>query len=285
MNISGLHKMMINHLEAIFDVSEIESFFYMLIDYRFKFNKIEYVLNKDYLLSKDDIIFFDEVIARLKQEEPIQYIVGETVFYDLKFYVNSSTLIPRPETEELVDWVVKDNFSKKTVNILDIGTGSGCIPITLSKNIENSIVTSVDVSEKALQVAKKNAYINNVEVSFIKDTILEPTKINGSDNVFDVIISNPPYVRDLEKREIKKNVLSYEPHLALFVEDDDPLIFYRKISQYALNHLNEKGVLYFEINQYLAKETILLLKKIGFKNIELRKDLSGNDRMIKAFNF
>ncbi len=285
MNISGLHKMMINHLEAIFDVSEIESFFYILIDYRFKFNKIEYVLNKDYLLSKDDIIFFDEVIARLKQEEPIQYIVGETVFYDLKFYVNSSTLIPRPETEELVDWVVKDNFSKKTVNILDIGTGSGCIPITLSKNIENSIVTSVDVSEKALQVAKKNAYINNVEVSFIKDTILEPTKINGSDNVFDIIISNPPYVRDLEKREIKKNVLSYEPHLALFVEDDDPLIFYRKISQYALNHLNEKGVLYFEINQYLAKETILLLKKIGFKNIELRKDLSGNDRMIKAFNF
>lgn len=285
MNISGLYKMMINHLEAIFDVSEIESFFYILIDYRFKFNKIDYVLNKDYLLSKDDIIFFDEVIARLKQEEPIQYIVGETVFYDLKFYVNSSTLIPRPETEELVDWVVKDNFSKKTVNILDIGTGSGCIPITLSKNIENSIVTSVDVSEKALQVAKKNAHINNVEVSFIKDTILEPTKINGSDNVFDVIISNPPYVRDLEKREIKKNVLSYEPHLALFVEDDDPLIFYRKISQYALNHLNKKGVLYFEINQYLAKETILLLKKIGFKNIELRKDLSGNDRMIKAFNF
>ncbi|MDC3388772.1 peptide chain release factor N(5)-glutamine methyltransferase, partial [Flavobacteriaceae bacterium] len=203
------------------------------------------------------------------------------------FEVDENTLIPRPETEELVEWIIKDQvlLKKKDLRILDIGTGSGCIPITLSKNISNSVVTSVDVSEKAIQVAKRNAKTNKVEVCFINDTILAPETINNSKYVFDVIVSNPPYVRNLEKQEIKNNVLAYEPHLALFVADDDALIFYDRITKYALKHLKKDGVLYFEINQYLGVATVELVKKLGFKNVELRKDMFGNDRMIKAFGF
>jgi release factor glutamine methyltransferase len=269
------------------DKTEIESFFYILIEHRLHLSKVDFLMNPNVRISQVDKDFFSAVLLRLKNEEPIQYILNQTFFYGLPFEVDENTLIPRPETEELVEWIIKDQvlLKKKDLRILDIGTGSGCIPITLSKNISNSVVTSVDVSEKAIQVAKRNAKTNKVEVCFINDTILDPETINNSKYVFDVIVSNPPYVRNLEKQEIKNNVLAYEPHLALFVADDDALIFYDRITKYALKHLKKDGVLYFEINQYLGVATVELVKKLGFKNVELRKDMFGNDRMIKAFGF
>jgi len=278
-------------LATVFEKTEVESFFYLLIDFRLNLSKMDFLLAPGVEVGAEDALFFESAIQKLRLEQPIQYILGETEFYSLKFKVTEDTLIPRPETEELVDWIVKDysHYKKEegqsNLSILDIGTGSGCIPISLAKNLSKAKVTSVDVSVVAIAIAKENADANNVAVSFISDSILAPKIVSDSKNIFDVIVSNPPYVRNLEKQEIKKNVLNYEPHLALFVEDDDALIFYKKITEYALRHLKKGGVLYFEINQYLGKETVELIKYLGFKTVELRKDMSGNDRMIKAFGF
>lgn len=290
MTLSDFKKELLSELTSINEKSEIDSFFYLLIEYRMKLNKMEFLLNPDVEVSDLDKEFFDIAIKKLKREQPIQYILGETEFYGLAFGVTENTLIPRPETEELVDWIIKDyshyeEEGRSNLSILDIGTGSGCIPISLAKNLSKSNVTTVDVSEKAIKVAKENANQNDIAVDFINDSILNPKIISDSKYMFDVIVSNPPYVRNLEKQEVKKNVLEFEPHLALFVEDDDALIFYKKITEYALNHLKKDGVLYFEINQYLGKETVMLIKNLGFQSVELRKDMSGNDRMIKAFGF
>jgi release factor glutamine methyltransferase len=233
---------------------------------------------------KSEILNWNAILEKLKIQIPIQYIIGTTHFYGLEFIVDENVLIPRPETEELVDWIVKLNSKlskKKNLKILDIGTGSGCIAVSLAKNIPNSEVFAIDVSEKALAIAKKNAILNKVPVTFLHKNILETKDLNQK---FDIIVSNPPYVRNLEKAEIKPNVLDNEPHLALFVPDNDPLIFYKKIAELAAANLNPNGQLFFEINQYLGKETQELLEYIGLKNIELRKDIYGNDRMI-ACNF
>ena len=239
-------------------------------------------LSPNFQISEEEVQKWEAIISELKTEKPIQYIIGETWFYDSKFYVNEHTLIPRPETEELVDWIVS-KFPKtqnpKAITVLDIGTGTGCIPISIKKNIPQAEVFAIDVSEEALKVAKRNAIENKVEVHFILQNILDAEKLESK---FDVIVSNPPYVRNLEKEEIKKNVLEYEPHLALFVEDNDALLFYRKIAQLAKESLTENGKLFFEINQYLGKETFELLEQLGFQNIELRKDIYSNDRMIKC---
>ena len=216
----------------------------------------------------------------------------------MKFEVNENTLIPRPETEELVEWIIESwklevgswkSENQKRINVLDIGTGTGCIPITLKTNLPQANVSAIDVSENALEVAKRNAELNKVEVNFIQANILEvedvskiQTSISQLPTNFDIIVSNPPYVRNLEKQEIKKNVLDYEPHLALFVEDTDALLFYRKIAQLSIKNLSPNGLLFFEINQYLGKETVELLENLGFKNIELKKDMFGNDRMIRC---
>jgi release factor glutamine methyltransferase len=238
------------------------------------------------------LLRWESVLSELKKEKPIQYILGETEFYGLPFLVNENTLIPRPETEELVEWIIKSTkyeIQSTKLRILDIGTGSGCIAISLAKNFPNAEVSAIDVSEKALATAKKNAEINKVEVDFINVDILKindlvelPTSNFQLPTQFDIIVSNPPYVRNLEKAEIKSNVLEYEPHLALFVEDTDALLFYRKIAQLAQQNLSENGKLFFEINQYLGKETVELLEDLGFKNIELKKDIYGNDRMIRS---
>jgi release factor glutamine methyltransferase len=238
------------------------------------------VLNPDVTITAKDDTFFKTAIRELKNEKPIQYIIGSTEFYGLNFKVTEATLIPRPETEELVDWILKEHSDKNKISILDIGTGSGCIPISLTKNLSNATVTTLDVSEEAISVAKENAKTHSVSVNFIHDNMLTYSDVSQK---YDVIVSNPPYVRNLEKQEIKKNVLEHEPHLALFVEDNDPLIFYRKITEFAVSNLTENGVLYFEINQYLGQETIDLVKSYGFTSVELRKDLSGNNRMLKAF--
>jgi release factor glutamine methyltransferase len=274
----------INSLLPFYDEMEAESFFYLILENRYQLRRIDLALDAEKEFSDVEISNWNVILEKLKTQIPIQYILGTTHFYGSEFVVDENVLIPRPETEELVDWIVKLNTKlskKKDLKILDIGTGSGCIAISLAKNILNSAVFAVDVSEKALAVADKNATLNKVIVTFLHKNILET---NHLDQKFDIIVSNPPYVRNLEKAEIKPNVLENEPHLALFVPDNDPLIFYKKIAELAAANLNPNGQLFFEINQYLGKETQDLLESLGLKNIELRKDIYGNDRMI-ACNF
>lgn len=276
----------IQELTPIYDVGEAESFFYLIAEEKHQLKRIDLALHPDLAFSEAEMVVWNSILAQLKQEIPIQYLLGKTSFYGLDFEVNENVLIPRPETEELVDWIIKSNSKIekfKDLKILDIGTGSGCIAVSLAKNLPNAAVFAIDVSEKALATAQKNAKNNAVNVAFIKQNILEVVSLSaveGLDPQFDIIVSNPPYVRNLEKEEIKKNVLEHEPHVALFVEDNDALIFYKKIAELAQKNLSENGQLYFEINQYLGKEMFDLLEKMNFKNIKLRKDIYGNDRMI-----
>lgn len=274
----------IAELLLFYDEMEAESFFYLILENQRQLRRIDLALNIDLLFSVEEILIWNATLEKLKLEIPIQYITGRTHFYGLEFNVNENVLIPRPETEELVEWIISYavNMPKyKNIKILDIGTGSGCIAISLVKNIPNAQVFAIDISDKALATAKENTDLNKVTVAFIQRNILET---NDLEQQFDIIVSNPPYVRNLEKDEIKRNVLANEPHLALFVADDDALIFYRKIAELATKNLSAEGKLFFEINQYLGKETVELLEKMHFKNSELRKDIYGNDRMI-ACNF
>ena len=266
------------------DEQEIESFFFILTEYLHNLKRVDVALNPNFELSEAEVEKWNAILAQLQQEKPIQYITGEAWFYSLKFEVNENTLIPRPETEELVEWILNSSITQHPSPniILDIGTGTGCIPIALKANLPQANVSAIDVSEKAIEVAKRNAELNKVEVNFIQANILEVEDLSQLPSSYNIIVSNPPYVRNLEKQEIKKNVLDYEPHLALFVEDTDALLFYRKIAQLAIKNLSPNGLLFFEINQYLGKETVELLQNLGFKNIELKKDVYGNDRMVKC---
>ncbi len=288
MNILELKNIFRSELGNIFPKNEIDSFFYMLSDTYLHLKKVDIALDPNLNISSSNEKEFNSALAKLKKEEPIQYIIGETEFYDLPFKVDKNVLIPRPETEELVKWIIDEVKSQKSkvksysgnkLKILDIGTGSGCIAISLAKHLPNAKIWALDVSDKALAIAKKNATLNNTEIHFLTQNILTAIQLPKK---MDIIVSNPPYVRELEKNEIKNNVLQHEPHLALFVKDKNALIFYDKIADLAKENLNKKGQLYFEINQYLAKETTALLKNKGFKNIELRKDIFGNNRMLKA---
>jgi release factor glutamine methyltransferase len=269
-----------------------ESMFHIVLEKLHKLKRIDLALDPDLKISDLDIKRWSEIISELKTQKPIQYILGETEFFGLKFKVNQHTLIPRQETEELVDLILVQikNEHLKNLKIVDLGTGSGCIAIALAKNSLDSAVFAVDVSDKALEIAKINARQNGVDVQFIKADILKTEDLNEfatsnteEEIIFDIIVSNPPYVRNLEKHEIKPNVLEFEPHLALFVDDTDALLFYRKIGELAFKNLKENGKLFFEINQYLGKETKELLRNIGFANVQIIKDIYGNDRMIHAF--
>ena len=268
----------IAQVASVFDQHEAESLFYIVLDTLHHLKRIDMALQPDLEMTNAQQIRWNEIKKELLNQKPIQYILGETEFFGLPFKVNQSTLIPRSETEELVALILKNN-SKQTKNlkILDIGTGSGCIAVSLAKNCINASVFALDVSTEALQIAKINAQENKVEVVFLNQNILETQNLNQQ---FDVIVSNPPYVRHLEKTEIDKNVLDFEPHLALFVADDDALLFYRKIAELALINLTDEGQLFFEINQYLSKEMVLLLESYHFKNIQLIKDVYQNDRII-----
>jgi release factor glutamine methyltransferase len=286
MKIKEYRTQFIQELTPIYDAGEAESFFYLILEEKNELKRIDLALHPDLEFLEGEIVVWNSILEQLKKEIPIQYLLGKTSFYGLDFEVNENVLIPRPETEELVDWIInanriiqESNPETSGLKILDIGTGSGCIAISLAKNISNSQVYAIDVSEKALATAKKNAELNNVDVTFINQNILETEDLLQQ---FDIIVSNPPYVRNLEKEEIKKNVLDNEPHLALFVEDNDALIFYKKIAELAQKNLTEHGQLFFEINQYLGEEMIDLLGKMNFKDIELRKDIYGNDRMLKG---
>jgi len=274
-------------LDAIYGKHEVDSFFYLCTEHYLNVPRIQLTLEPGLAITKSETDTFFKVLEDLKQQKPIQYILGETEFFGLPFKVNKNVLIPRPETEELVDLIIRSVTSlevDKPVKILDIGTGSGCIAIALAKNLPNAKVYALDVSKEALKVAKQNAEINKVDINFIEASILNDTchLAFEAESNFDIIVSNPPYVRNLEKEEIKPNVLDNEPHLALFVEDDNPLLFYKAITNFAIKKLKDKGSLYFEINQYLGEETQQLLIDANFEAIELLKDLNGNDRMLKG---
>jgi release factor glutamine methyltransferase len=281
MRIKQYRTQFIKELSPFYDAYEAESFFYLILENKHKLRQIDLALNHELTFSDADLAVWSGFLNELKKEVPIQYLLGKTNFYGLDFEVNENVLIPRPETEELVEWIINENKEGKSkkIKVLDIGTGSGCIAISLAKNLPNAEVYGIDVSKKALETAKRNAINNNVDVTFMYQNILDTDVLTCN---FDIIVSNPPYVRNLEKEEIKKNVLDYEPHLALFVDDNDALIFYRKIAALAKSGLKENGQLYFEINQYLGKEMTELLEKMDFKNIELRKDIYDNDRMISC---
>ncbi|MCG8411505.1 MAG: peptide chain release factor N(5)-glutamine methyltransferase [Bacteroidales bacterium] len=257
---------------------EIDGFIRIIFDFYLNYSLILLHLNMNKEISRELFLEIENVVKQLKQKTPIQYILGQTEFYGLKFKLSSNVLIPRVETEELVDWIVSEET--KGVDILDIGSGSGCIAITLAKNIDDAKVTAIDISSEALSVVKENAELNKVKLNRWECDILKMS--NGFYHKYDVVVSNPPYVTNAEKSEMKKNVLDYEPHLALFVSDDDPLIFYRNIILFAQKNLNKGGRLYFEINENFGEEMIDLFLEYGFVNIELRKDINGKDRMIRG---
>ncbi len=267
-------------LSSIYDKKEVESLIYLIFDYLLKYTKFDIHLKKEEKITEKIEKKIINIVNQLIEHKPIQYIIGSTEFYNLHFKVNEYTLIPRQETEELVDIIISENKGKN-IEILDIGTGSGCIAISLASNLPNACVSAIDISEGALHIAKSNANTNNVYIQFSKLDILDK-EIRGKMSKFDIIVSNPPYIMNSEKKLIKDNVLKYEPHTALFVSDVDPLIFYRNIASFSLMHLNKGGKIYFEINEALGKEMKEMMYNMGFSSICIIKDINNKDRILKA---
>ena len=268
-----------NGLLGYYPKEEINTFFYRICEQHLDYKRIDVSLKSETLISPKTFEYFETIISRLLTYEPIQYILGTTSFFGLEFKVDSNVLIPRPETEELVAWILKQTDSSQSLKILDIGTGSGCIAISLVKHLPNVEIYALDVSPKALEIAEFNAQQNAVKLNMIKANVLDwkPTDLS-----FDLIVSNPPYVREIEKERMAPNVLENEPHLALFVENDNPLVFYRAIVELGKQTLKKQGQLYFEINEYLGKETQALFSSDTFEDVQLKSDIFGKHRMICA---
>ena len=282
MEIKDLKQAFTDSLKDLYPSEEIQSFFNLLTEKQLGLSRIAIALQPDKEISETEKLEFDKAVSRLKTFEPIQYILGDTEFFGMPFIVDKNVLIPRPETEELVAWIIDDTIME-SITILDIGAGSGCISISLAKNIPTAKVVGLDVSAEALHVAKQNAALNKVDITYVKADVLDDSSWNVfKDLKFDTIVSNPPYVRVLEKELMQANVIKHEPDIALFVEDEDPLLFYKKIAQLSSIYLKPEGKLYFEINEYLSKEMKEMLEFEGFKHIELRKDMFKKDRMIKC---
>lgn len=271
-------------LDELYAKEEVDSFFYLLIEKCFKLERFILAIQPNYVLDKEGESLLFSALAKLHLYTPIQHIIGSAYFMDMELEVNKNVLIPRSETEELVCWILDEVNTEKylkdsqNLKILDIGTGSGCIAISLAKNLRNAEIYALDVSEKALEIAKRNAKKSNVKVEFLHQSVFD----YNIEEKFDIIVSNPPYVRELEKKEMHHNVLGKDPDLALYVSNEKPLVFYKKIIEIATKKLNTGGYLFFEINQYLGEETKQLLIKHRFSRIELRKDIFNNDRMLKG---
>lgn len=263
-------------LKPLYGVEEALSLFYLSTEEVLGLSKVDIALDPNHKLMGKQKTLLTAYKERLETWEPIQYIIGKTAFYGSDFKVTSDTLIPRPETEALVDWMVED-LKAEEIKILDVGTGTGCIAISLAKHLPKAKVYAMDVSKKALAIAKENAALNNVKIECIEQDVLA---LEGFTDSFDVIVSNPPYVRNAEKKEMRPNVLDFEPDLALFVEDEDPLIFYKKIAQLCASAMPKK--LYFEINEYLGKEMLEMLSELEGRAIEIKQDFRGKERMLKV---
>lgn len=273
MTLVELKQLFLDKLQLLYDKEEASHIFMIYVEDK---------LNLD-LSSQVEIELTTEILSdieQLKKGQPIQHITGKAFFYNDFFFVNENTLIPRPETEELVELIRNDYAQNQDISMIDLGTGTGCIPISLAKLFTNAKVSALDISENALKIAQLNAETLKVNINFYQNNLLEDIQLNQK---FDVIISNPPYIRNLEKEEMHQNVLNFEPHLALFVENDDALIFYERVIDFAKNHLKENGKIYCEINQYLGEETKQLFQKF-YQNVIIHKDISGNDRMLSASN-
>jgi release factor glutamine methyltransferase len=270
-------------LPDLYDPKEIDSLFNMAIADAANISAARIKAFPELEVSNEQHNNINQIISELKKGKPIQYILGHAEFFGLSFKVNPSVLIPRPETEELVEWILSSvKNEQKTVNhILDIGTGSGCIAISLKKSLPDSSVSAMDISGGALKTAEENAKLNSVDLVFIQADILDAGH-EVERPKYDMIVSNPPYVTLEDKKQMHTNVTDFEPHTALFVPEDDPLIFYKAITDFACKHLEKGGLLFFEINEIYGEQIVELLNRKSFINIELRKDLSGRDRMIKA---
>ncbi len=278
-NLKTLKKDFLKELSALYGKDESSTLFSWLAEEFLGLKTYDFLTKSELNFESEQLENYFRAVSRLKRGEPIQYILGYTEFFGLKLKVNPNVLIPRPETEELVQWILEDyKDSAQPISIIDLGTGSGCIPITLAKNMPHANLKALDVSKKALELATINSEKNNVVIECIEQDLL---KLNQLPHV-DVVVSNPPYVRSSEKSKMKENVLNHEPHLALFVESEDPLLFYRKIADLVAS-AKEQPKVYLEVSQYLAQDTQQLFQDYGFKHVELRKDFRGNQRMLKVY--
>jgi release factor glutamine methyltransferase len=264
-------------LEKIYPSEEIESIIQLILEKKLNLTKIDVLLNNNYRFSQTETRELFQILEELKRQRPVQYIIGEADFYDLTLKLNEYTLIPRQETEELVDWLIKE-YQGRSAKILDIGTGTGCIAIALARFLPEAYIEGIDFNEQVINLAKENSYRNKVKVNFYVMDILNEELLEG----YDLIVSNPPYVRESEKKNMHGNVTEFEPAEALFVADDDPLIFYRKITEESLKALKTGGQLYFEINEYLSNEIRDLIENYGFTEIVIKNDINDKPRMIKA---
>jgi release factor glutamine methyltransferase len=277
--LSDLYKFYKNQLSSIYDEGELYSIFELVCEKYLNYSKIQVEQRFNENINQSNLINIYNAGVELKKGTPIQYILKEAYFYDLVFNVSNAVLIPRPETEELVDIVIKSKINP--ASILDIGTGSGCIPITFKKHLQQAKVVGVDISDKALEIAKSNALKNEVEVEFLKQDILSEFLISNVN--FSIIISNPPYVLNSEAKKMDARVLEHEPHLALFVEDNDPIVFYKRIIDLCDRHLEEKGWLFFELNPMYAIDVKNYASDSKIFNfVEILKDISGKQRFLKA---
>ena len=261
-----------------YSAEEIESLIFLIFEKLKGYTRTQFLLAKEEILNSEELSPLNQIIQRLKNHEPIQYILGETEFYGLPFYAVPGVLIPRPETEELVQWIIQENKLDKP-NILDIGTGTGCIAISLRKNVPDSTVMACDISPVCLETARRNSQLNKADISVFQYDILNETP-EFQFHELDIVVSNPPYIRDEEKHLMEKNVLDHEPELALFVSNENPLVFYDRIADFSRIHLKNQGRLYFEINEAFGPECCNMLQKKGFAEIVLKKDIHGKDRMI-----
>ncbi len=269
-----------SELQKLYNQQEVKQISSMVFEKVLGFSKVDLVLNTNEVVNNSNEEKLNGFLERLKKHEPVQYVLEEAWFYDLPFYVNQHVLIPRPETEELVQLIAKESKDQK-VSILDIGTGSGCIALSLKKTLPQSTVSAMDVSQEALKVAQKNADRLNIDIEFAKGDILSDHVLDNMK--FDIIVSNPPYISKNEMNEMASNVLDHEPHLALFVEDENPLLFYERITEFATKNLNPNGRLYFEINEAYGGKVLEVLQQNGFKHIELVKDMNGKERIVKGY--
>lgn len=264
-----------------FSESELKAMLKVAICERLKLSSADYLLCDSNLLSESDLLYFRSIVKRLKTNEPFQYILGKTEFYGLEIKCDYRALIPRPETEELVEWVLQS--AKQNSRMIDFCTGTGCIALALKHELPTSTIFATDYSEEAICLSKENAQALNLNVSFIlHDALSDQLPSTLTEQSIDIIVSNPPYIPELDKQEMQANVLDYEPHMALFVENENALIFYKAIARQAAKLLTENGLLFFEIHERLANETKEAIEALGFADIEIRKDLQGKDRMIKA---
>jgi release factor glutamine methyltransferase len=280
MKVKDITTLFLAELSGIYSENEIRNLVFFSFEHLLGFSRTDMMLKKEEIIENSAVLELNNILLSLKQHKPIQYILGKTEFYGLPFIVNDNVLIPRPETEELVRWILDENKNEKS-SILDIGTGSGCIAVCLKKYIPMAEIFATDISSKALKLANENALLNKTVINFIEADILKKGT-NVFNQSFDIIVSNPPYIRESEKSMMKENVMNYEPHLALFVKDDDALLFYKAIADFALENLKPSGKLYFEINEALNSEVMKMIADRGFVDIEVRKDIHGRHRMLRG---